>query len=102
MATHSRIFAWRIPWAEEPGGLQFIGLQRVRLSTHTLFIPQMRGRQGKTFQPFLISTNLNPHRNMRTVDLSLSFLPTSRTMGVVYSFEDSLQSKLDFIFVYIS
>ena len=30
MATHSRILAWRIPWTEEPGGLQSIGLQRVR------------------------------------------------------------------------
>ena len=29
MATHSSILAWRIPWAEEPGGLQCIGLQRV-------------------------------------------------------------------------
>ena len=29
MATHSSILAWRIPWTEEPGGLQFIGLQRV-------------------------------------------------------------------------
>ena len=29
MATHSSIFAWRIPWTEEPGGLQFIGSQRV-------------------------------------------------------------------------
>ena len=29
MATHSRIFAWRISWTEEPGGLQSIGLQRV-------------------------------------------------------------------------
>jgi len=28
-ATHSSILAWRIPWIEEPGGLQFIGLQRV-------------------------------------------------------------------------
>ena len=28
-ATHSSIFAWRIPWTEEPGGLQLIGLQRV-------------------------------------------------------------------------
>ena len=25
MATHSSILAWRIPWTEEPGGLQFIG-----------------------------------------------------------------------------
>ena len=30
MATHSRILAWRIPWAEEPCGLQSIGSQRVR------------------------------------------------------------------------
>ena len=29
MATHSRILAWKIPWTEEPGGLQFMGLQRV-------------------------------------------------------------------------
>ena len=30
MATHSRILAWRIPWTEEPGGLQSPGSQRVR------------------------------------------------------------------------
>ena len=30
MATHSSILAQRIPWIEEPGRLQFIGLQRVR------------------------------------------------------------------------
>ena len=30
MATHSRILVWRIPWTEEPGGLQSIGSQRVR------------------------------------------------------------------------
>ena len=30
MATHSSILAWRIPWLEEPGGLQSMGLQRVR------------------------------------------------------------------------
>ena len=29
MATHSSILAWRIPWTEEPGGLQSMGLQRV-------------------------------------------------------------------------
>ena len=27
MATHSSILAWRIPWIEEPGGLQSMGLQ---------------------------------------------------------------------------
>ena len=29
MATHSSIIAWEIPWTEEPGGLQSMGLQRV-------------------------------------------------------------------------
>ena len=29
MATHSRILAWRIPWTEEPGGLQSTGWQRI-------------------------------------------------------------------------
>ena len=29
MATHSSILAWKIPWTEEPGGLQPIGWQRV-------------------------------------------------------------------------
>ena len=28
MVTHYSILAWRIPWTEEPGGLQFMGLQR--------------------------------------------------------------------------
>ena len=28
-ATHSSILAWRIPWTEEPGGLQSMGSQRV-------------------------------------------------------------------------
>ena len=30
IATHPSILAWRIPWTEEPGGLQSTGLQRVR------------------------------------------------------------------------
>ena len=29
MVTHSSTFAWRIPWVEEPGGLQSMGLLRV-------------------------------------------------------------------------
>ena len=30
MATHSSILTWEIPWTEKPGGLQTMGLQRVR------------------------------------------------------------------------
>ena len=40
MATHSSILAWRIPWTEELGGLQSMGLQRVahNWATNTLVI----------------------------------------------------------------
>ena len=39
MATHSSIFAWRIPWTEESDRLQSMGSQRIRhdLVTNTLF-----------------------------------------------------------------
>ena len=39
MATHSSILAWEIPWTEEPGGLQFMGSQRVRYDwVHWVFV----------------------------------------------------------------
>ena len=30
MTTHSSVLAWRIPWTEEPGRIQSLGLQRIR------------------------------------------------------------------------
>ena len=30
MAIHSSVLAWRVPWTDEPGGLQSLGSQRVR------------------------------------------------------------------------
>ena len=35
MATHSSILAWEVPWTEEPGGLQFMGSQRLRYDLAT-------------------------------------------------------------------
>ena len=35
MATHSSIFAWEIVWTEKPGGLEAMGLQRVRHDLET-------------------------------------------------------------------
>ena len=32
MAIHSSILAWRIPWTEEPGGLQSMGLQELDMT----------------------------------------------------------------------
>ena len=40
VAIHSSILAWRIPWTEEPGGLQSIGSQRVRHSRSDLACTQ--------------------------------------------------------------
>ena len=44
MATHSSILAWEIPWAEEPGRLQSMGLQRV---AHGLVIRQQTQSRAK-------------------------------------------------------
>ena len=53
MATHSSILAWRIPWTEEPGGLQSKGLQRVVHDRATNpFIPM----------PTSISVSFWPHQ----------------------------------------
>ena len=32
MATHSSILAWKIPWTEKPGGLQFMGSQELDMT----------------------------------------------------------------------
>ena len=54
MATHSSILAWRILWTEESGGLQSMGLQRVRPNwvtniytyTHYIFSSEGMGNYG--------------------------------------------------------
>ena len=47
MATHASVLAWRIPWTEEPGGLQSIGSQRVKhdwvTNTFTSLLPPNPG-----------------------------------------------------------
>ena len=47
MATHSSILAWRIPWTEEPGGLQSMGSQKSQtwLSNFTFYLNKSEGTQ---------------------------------------------------------
>ena len=47
MVTHSSILAWRIPWTEEPGGLQSRGLQESD-RTEQLTHPQVSSSPGLT------------------------------------------------------
>ena len=49
MATHFNVLAWKIPWTEEPGRVQSIGLQRVR---HNLVPKQQQPSSlGKVITP---------------------------------------------------
>ena len=60
MATHSSILAWRIPWTEKPGGLQFIGSHRVRhdcsnlAHTHTQITKSNLSNLKKFFLIYLL------------------------------------------------
>ena len=49
MATHSSLLAWRIPWTEEPGGLQSIGLQKSRTRLSDKY-SQRRDAGGSSYQ----------------------------------------------------
>ena len=53
MATYSRILAWKIPWTEEPGRLQSMGLKRVGhdwvTSLHSVY---KLNKQGENIQPW--------------------------------------------------
>ena len=51
MATHSSILAWEIPWSEEPGRLQSMGLQESDETVHTSSI------QGRTEINFALLIN---------------------------------------------
>ena len=71
MATHSSTLAWRIPWREEPGGLQSTGSQRPntveRLSAHTLDetprLLKSRVLFSKSIFGFSISSHYTVYKN---------------------------------------
>ena len=58
MATHSSILAWKIPWTEEPGGLQSMELQRVGhdLTTEHAHEPLHKGFSGSVVGPLLVGS----------------------------------------------
>ena len=68
-ATHSSILAWRIPWREEPGGLQSLGSQRVRHDWVTNTCREKGKQQPQQQQPLPITSKITrwmgsaTHRN---------------------------------------
>ena len=51
MAPHSSTLAWKIPWAEEPGGLQSLGLQGTSLSFFTFMLWRRKWQPTPVFLP---------------------------------------------------
>ena len=87
MATHSNILTWRIPWTEEPSGLQSMGSQRVGhdwatfTHSHTIFL-------DSTYPVFSFSTGFRGRRGS-VVGRILSWPPRFPTLflcicGTVY------------------
>ena len=71
MATHSSTFAWKIPWMEEPGGLQSMGLQsRTRLSDFTFF--------------HLVSISLEKFLSISSTFMTLILLKNSVSLNCTY------------------
>ena len=72
MAAHSSILAWKIPWTEEPGGLQSMGLQRVGhdWATNTFFCIKIER---------LVSISQNP-------GFELQFFPVCLKCIMVYGY----------------
>ena len=67
LATHSRILAWKIPWTEEPGGLQSMGSQRVghdclthRISLSLLQLDSQKCKVSKCLPPVVASPQDDP------------------------------------------
>ena len=58
MAIHASILAWRIPWMEEPGGLQSRGLQRVRQDLSDLAQHSTAQKKGVCS---IVSDSWRPH-----------------------------------------
>ena len=59
MTTHSSILAWKIPWIEKSGGLQFMGLQRVR---HNLPTKQQDPKKQVCLSAIRVQTRERPFR----------------------------------------
>ena len=78
MVTHSSILACKIPWTEEPGGLQSMGLQRVRHDLATKQQIHCNGPYGKSIFErvgICICTKDSLCCNMKLIQLSKSIMP---------------------------
>ena len=74
MATHSSILAWRIPWTEEPGGLQSMGSQKSQTQLNTRAHAHMYAHTH-------VCTHMHTHSTIPYVKIG-SFLPYSKSFSL--------------------
>ena len=80
MATRSSILAWKIPWTEDPGGLQSMGPQRVGhdwATEHTSLM--IKGMQSKTTLKYLLKPMKIATIKKKKMKLGLPFGPVVKT-----------------------
>ena len=85
MATHSSVLAWRIPWTEEPSGLQFMGSQSIRYNwgdSMRVHIP----RCVHAFSFFLTLFNTSDCPRKSAFCLDLFILVTSLGLSIFFIF----------------
>ena len=89
MAIHSNILDWRIPWTEEPGRLQFMGLQRVKtcLRDHTYNIIQW--------------PNNSPWYGCGTLCLSLPWMMNWTTKNYVHLLTVTNNASMKFVYKFL-
>ena len=54
MATHSSVLAWKIPWTEEPGGLQSMGSQELGMTKQPITSWEIDGETMETVSDFIL------------------------------------------------
>ena len=98
MATHSSILAWKIPWMEEPGRLQSMGLQRVGHNWATSLTPLhaiVQGQHDKVIPPCLIkSATLPTHTSSPQAEL------TALTQALTLAKDQKINIYTDSKYVY--
>ena len=78
VATHSSILAWKIPWIQEPGGLQSMGLQGVRRDWATSLCSSSGFRTGKGQFSFQSQRKVVPKSVQTTTQLHLFHMPAKQ------------------------
>ena len=98
MATHSSILAWRIPWTEEPGGLQSVGSQRVRygwsyLAAKCINIRFLKSQQTSRRINRETTPRCTPTKSLKNSDKEKIFLLLPAVFWDIFNLQDYINLR---------